>query len=136
MFNTTAKNPLEAETVGQRRERKARESESSTQSSQSSLSVKESKSSKSSKFSFGGLGKSSKISPIIPDAPLQIMVTQSLDVAAVELPDSQGPLLPKSYFPWSCEPSRPYTEFSASASVCKPRGTSDPQAVCKLLLTI
>src|SRR6266511_96906 len=123
MFYASVKNPLESETVGQRRERKAKESEGSVLSSRSSSSIKETKSIKSTKFSvFGAFTKPSKISAPAPDLPLKITVTQSVDVAAAELQSSRDFPSPASIYsgPYSTS-SRGYSELSASASVSRPK---------------
>jgi hypothetical protein len=118
MFYFSVKNPLESETVGQRRERKAKEFEGSVLSSRSSASIKEMKSIKASKFSvFGALSKTPKIPKAAPDGPLEITGTQSVDLAASEL---EAPWdLPKTTWVFSepLSPSRGYSELSAAPSV-------------------
>jgi hypothetical protein len=122
MIYFSMKNPLESETVGQRRERKAKESEGSVFSSRSSASIKETKSTKASRFSvFGTLGKTPKIPKAAPDAPLKITVKRSVDVAAAELEAPQDLPSPTSIFSGPPRPSRGYSELSASPSVSKPR---------------
>jgi hypothetical protein len=121
MFYSAVKNPLESETVGQRRERKAKESEGSVLSSRSSASVKETKSTKASNFSvFGALRKTPKIPKAAPDGSRKISVTQSVDVAASELEAPRDLLSPTWVFSGSLPPSRGYSELSASPSVNRP----------------
>ena len=122
MIYFSVKNPLESETVGQRRERKAKESEGSVFNSKSSASIKETKSIKARRFSvFGTLGKTPKIPKAAPDAPLKITVTQSVAVAAAELEAPQDLPSPTSIFSGPLPSSRGYSELSASPSVSRPR---------------
>ena len=121
MFSFSVKNPLESETVGQRRERKAKESEGSVLSSRSSASVKETKSTKASNFSvFGALRKTPKIPKAAPGGPLKISATQSVDVAAAELEAPRDLLSPTWVFSAPFPPSRGYSELSASPPVSGP----------------
>jgi hypothetical protein len=122
MIYFSVKNPLESETVGQRRERKARESEGSVFSSRTSASIKETKSIKARRFSvFGTLGKTPKIPKVAPDAPLEITVTQSADVAAAELEAPQNLPSLTSIFSGPLPSSRGFSELSASPSVSRPK---------------
>jgi hypothetical protein len=126
MFYFSVKNPLESETVGQRRERKAKESEGSVLSSRSSMSVKETKSFKASNFSvFGALRKTPKIPKAAPDGSRKISVTQSVDVAASELEAPRDLISPTWVFSGSLPPSRGYSELSASPSVSRPGSIQD-----------
>jgi hypothetical protein len=123
MFHIPAKNPLEAETIGERRERKARESEGSILSSTSSGSFRDSRSFKAGTFNvFSAFSKSSKIPETPrPEQPLKIHVTQSVDVAAQERQASKDLISP---YPASSGPltsSRGFSELSASPSVSRPR---------------
>jgi hypothetical protein len=98
MIYFSVKNPLESETVGQRRERKAKESEGSVFSSRTSASIKETKSIKARRFSvFGTLGKTPKIHKAASSAPLKITVTQNVGVAAAELEAPQDLPSPASH---------------------------------------
>ena len=126
MFTTSIKNPLEAETVGQRRERerKAKESEGSLRSSRSSfgtrLETKSNKSNKSNKFRvFEAFGRGPKTRTADPDDSLEATVEQDGNVSPSELPASPTELPPASQpsVPWSYAPG--ISELSASPFVCK-----------------
>ena len=122
MIYFSVKNPLESETVGQRRERKAKESEDAVLNSRSSASIKETKSIKARRFSvFGTLGKTPKIPKAAPDAPLKITVTKSVGGAAAELEAPQDLPSPTSIFSAPPPSSRGYSELSASPSVSRSR---------------
>jgi hypothetical protein len=111
MFTTSIKNPLEAETAGQRREwereRKAKESEGSIRSSRSCfgtrLETKSNKSDKSNKFNvFEAFGRAQKTRTAGPDDPLEATVKQDWNVSPSELPASSAELPPasQSSAPW------------------------------------
>jgi hypothetical protein len=122
MIYFSVKNPLESETVGQRRERKAKESEDAVFNSKSSASIKETKSIKARRFSvFGTLGKTPKIPKAAPDAPLKITVTQRVSVAAAELEAPRDLPSPTSILSGPLPSSQGYSELSASPSVSRPR---------------
>jgi hypothetical protein len=122
MFATSIKNPLEAETVGQRRERKAKEPEDSTRSSRSSFSARrETKSTKSSKFSvFEAFGKTPKTRVAPRDDRLESNVKQQWNVSPRTLPASPG-LVPDSPSSVLWPHSQGYCELSSSPSVSKPK---------------
>lgn len=123
MFTTSIKNPLEAETVGQRRERKAKESEGSVRSSRSSGSTRlETKSTKSNKFNvFEAFSKAPKTRVATRDDHLEPNVKQHRDVSPSELPASPGPLPPASQSSPLWPYSQGYCELSTSPSVSKPK---------------
>src|SRR5436305_12187257 len=121
MFATSIKNPLEAETVGQRRERKAKEPEGSTRSSTSSFSARrETKSTKSSKFSvFEAFSKTPKTRVAPRDDRLESNVKQDWTVSPRTLPASPVPPDSPSSVLWPH--SQGYCELSSSPSVSKPK---------------
>lgn len=121
MFHTSIKNPLEAETVGQRRERKAKESEGSIRSSRSSFSTRlETKSVKSNKFKvFEAFSKAPKTYVATRDDHLESNVRQPGHVSRSELPASPGPLPPASESSALWPYSQGYCELSTSLSVSK-----------------
>jgi hypothetical protein len=123
MFATSIKNPLEAETVGQRRERKAKEPEGSTRSSRSSFSARrETKSTKSSKFSvFEAFSKTPKTRVAPRDDRLESNVKQHWNVSPPTLPTSPGPVPPDSPSSVLWPHSQGYCELSTSPSVRKPK---------------
>ncbi len=105
MFDIPFKNPLESETVSERRERKAKESEGSIRSSKSASRARlVDKDSKSQRVSLFGFARASKA---------QIAVKEDKAVSPAELPGS--PVLLSSP---PCSPSSPpyaqaLSEFSA-----------------------
>jgi hypothetical protein len=134
MFNhVSMKNPLESETVGERRERKAKQSDGSLRSNSSKRSsisathdTSTTKSIKSGKFSvFGAFSRASNECALrMPDLPaLNITVTKSFDVAeheveALEDQSTPGPLLTPPISSGGC------AELSASPSISRPSSRS------------
>jgi hypothetical protein len=132
MFNTSIRNPLEAETVGQRRERKAKESEGSIRSSRSSFSTRhETKSVKSSKFKvFEAFSKAPKTHVATRDDHLESNVRQPGHVSRSELPASPGPLPPASESSTLWPYSQGYCELSTSLSVSKHKSITPCLRLC------
>ena len=118
MFAFSVKNPLETETVGQRRERKARESEGSLLSSRAGSSAKfETQKTKSSKRS--ALGPRPR--PASPGNSAHRLPTENRETFPVELPGSPVPLPPIEPSASSPSQSPALPELSTSPSVCRNR---------------
>ncbi|KAJ9604297.1 hypothetical protein H2200_011131 [Cladophialophora chaetospira] len=118
MFNIPFKNPLEAETVSERRERKARESEGSVRSSKLSRRPKlVDRGVAAKKVTIFRFAKGSKTPPAIPGCDERGTVDQDLETGPAELPGSPVTLASPSYSQHSPSCARPLSGLSFAPSV-------------------
>jgi hypothetical protein len=125
MFNVSFKNPLEAETVGERRERKAKESEGSIRSQRSASRAKLLDGSLiSKKFPLFGLSRGAKTETGALDVVEKLRAPAKGDVIVAPSELAGSPVfLPLASHP---PPTKPYTrtlsELSISPSISRREG--------------